>query len=115
MRKFFFTSLLLFVSIFALPTQVFAQFGLDTTAQHAQYEQTNIYSVLSTVIALVLSFTGVVFLAIMFYAGLCWMTARGNEEFAAKAKEAMFAAIMGLILVAAAYGISTFIFSKITS
>lgn len=50
----------------------------------------------------------------MFYAGLRWMTARGNEEFATKAKDAMFAATIGLILVVASYGIATFIFSRIT-
>lgn len=90
-----------------------AQFGLDATAQNAQYQETNIYSVMSSVISVVLSLTGIVFLAVMLYAGLRWMTAQGNEEFAAKAKEAMFAAIIGLILVISAYGIATFVFSRI--
>jgi ABC-type arginine/histidine transport system permease subunit len=91
----------------------FAQFGLETTGRSAQYQDTNIFSVLSSVITMVLSFTGIIFLAVMFYAGLRWMTASGNEEFASKAKEAMFAAVIGLLLVTAAYGISTFVFSKI--
>ncbi len=92
---------------------VAAQFGLQATANKAQYEETNIYSVISTVISMVLSFTGIVFLAVMFYAGLRWMTARGNEEFATKAKDAMFAATIGFILVVAAYGISTFVFNNL--
>ncbi len=90
-------------------------FGLDTTAGKAQYSTngTDIYSTISTVISLGLSLAGLVFLAIMFYAGLRWMTARGNEEFIDRAKSAMFAAIIGFILVTLSYGISTFVFSRL--
>ncbi len=93
-----------------------AQFGLDPTASKAQYGSTgNIYSVISTVISLVLSFTGIIFLMIMFYGGLRWMTARGNEAKVTKAKEAMFAAIIGFVVVLAAYAITIFVFNKLTN
>ena len=89
-------------------------FGLQATAQKAQYgESGDIYSSIRTVLQLGLSMVGIIFLAIMFYAGLRWMTGRGNEELATKAKDAMFNAAMGFVLVLAAYGLTAFIFSKL--
>lgn len=103
----------LVLTIFIFATPAFAQFGLKETARQAQYGETDIVSLVGSIISIVLSFIGLVFLAIMFYAGLRWMTARGNEEFATKAKDAMFNATVGLILVVASYGIATFIFNQL--
>ena|SRR3989344_5424067 len=106
--------LVLLVTLLFAASPVLAQnFGLDATAKKAQYGETDIYSTISTVISIVLSMAGLAFLAIMFYAGLRWMTARGNEEFIDKAKHAMHAAIIGFILVVVSYGISTFVFSRL--
>jgi O-antigen/teichoic acid export membrane protein len=101
--------------ILSAASPVFSQtFGLETTAKQAQYpDNPDIYVTISTTISIVLSMAGLAFLAIMFYAGLRWMTARGNEEFIEKAKSAMFAAIIGFILVTVSYGISAFVFSRL--
>ncbi len=88
-------------------------FGLQQSADKAQYSDRDIYSTITTVISVGLSLIGIVFLAIMFYAGLRWMTARGNDELAGNAKNAMVNAILGLILVILAYGLTTFVFSKL--
>ena len=107
-------SILVFALItFSLASPALAQFGLETTRKKAQYGDTNIYAIISSTISMVLSGAGLVFLAIMFYAGLRWMTARGNEEFITKAKEAMFAALIGFIIVTVSYGLSAFIFSRL--
>ena len=45
----------------------------------------------------------------MVYGGYLWMTARGNEEEVTKAKNLIKAAIIGLIIVLAAYAISIFV------
>ena len=92
---------------------VYAQFGLQDTASRAQYQEGDIYSTISTAISVVLLVIGIVFLVIMIYAGLRWMTARGNETFIEKAKDAMFGAVMGLILVSVSYALSVFIFSRL--
>lgn len=108
------TSLFILISVsFFAVSPALAQFGLDVTGRKAQYGESNVYDVIGTVISVVLSLAGLIFLAIMFYAGLRWMTARGNEEFIEKAKSAMFGALMGLILVTASYGLSVFIFSRL--
>lgn len=103
------------VVLFAVSPALAQTFGLEASGNKAQYDtaNTNIYSIISTTISVVLSVAGLVFLAIMFYAGLRWMTARGNEEFISKAKEAMFGALIGFILVTISFGLSTFVFSKL--
>lgn len=64
-------------------------------------------------IQIVTAFVGVLFLILMIYAGYLWMTARGNEEQITKAKNLIIAAIIGLIIVLAAYAITAFIGQQI--
>lgn len=73
--------------------------GYNTTA-------TNPDTVITTVIRIALSFVGVIFLVLMIYGGYLWMMARGNEDQVTKAKNLITAAIIGLIIVIAAYAIS---------
>ena len=114
MFKKIFPILVFILLLFSAASPALAQnFGLEATAQKAQYSKTDIYSTISTVISIVLSLAGLAFLAIMFYAGLRWMTARGNEEFITKAKSAMFGALIGFILVIVSYGLSAFIFGRL--
>lgn len=61
------------------------------------------------IVGLVLSFVGVIFLVLMIYAGILWMTAAGNEQQVAKAKSLMINATIGIIVVFAAYAITSFI------
>ena len=114
MFKILFSCLVFALISLSVTSPVLAQsFGLEATAQKAQYSQPDIYVMISSTISIVLSVAGLVFLAIMFYAGLRWMTARGNEEFISKAKDAMFGALIGFILVSVSYGLSAFIFSRL--
>jgi hypothetical protein len=61
------------------------------------------------IISLVLSFVGVLFLILMIYAGITWMTAQGNEQQVAKSKTLMINAVIGIIIVFAAYALTSFI------
>lgn len=109
-------SLLIVPALFFVISPAMAQnFGLEETAKKAQYSSnTNIYSIIGSVIGVVLSVAGLVFLTIILYAGLRWMTARGSEELISKAKDAMFAAIIGFVIVSISYGLTSFIFSRLT-
>ncbi len=116
LKKVFFIAVFSLISFTTTVTALAQDFGLRATAEKAQYGETaDIYSTISTILRLGLSMVGIIFLAIMFYAGLRWMTGRGNEELATKAKDAMFNAAMGLILIIAAYGLTVFIFSKLVN
>jgi len=70
-------------------------------------------SMVGNLINIFLGFLGIVFLVLMLYAGFLWMTAGGEDEKVKKAKNIIFQAIIGLIVVVAAYAISTFIMSSL--
>ncbi len=92
-------------------------YGLNTTAgdipafsdQVGQQEDSFLQLRTGQIIGLVLSFVGVLFLILMIYAGLTWMTAGGNQEQVKKARSLMINAILGLIVVMGAYAITAFI------
>ena len=65
------------------------------------------------IIGLVLSFIGVIFLILMIYAGILWMTASGNEQQVTKAKGLIINSLIGMIIVFSAYAITNFIGSEI--
>ena len=61
-------------------------------------------------IQVVLGFLAIIFLGLTLMAGFKWMTAGGNEESIKKAQKTLKAAIIGLIIVLAAYTITYFVF-----
>ncbi len=68
---------------------------------------------ISSIISTFLSFLGVIFMLLMIYGGFNWMTAEGDEQKVEKAKDTIRAAVIGLVIVIAAYAISIFAISKI--
>jgi len=86
---------------------------LTDTADVAGYSPNTVtdYTLSQTVgmvIRIALSFMGVIFLALMVYAGILWMTARGEEEPIKKAQKIIMASIIGLIIVVSAYSITNY-------
>jgi cbb3-type cytochrome oxidase subunit 3 len=67
-----------------------------------------------SIIGTLLSFLGVIFMVLVIYAGVLWMTARGAEAQVDKAKDILVNAIIGLILVLAAYAITAFVGGQLT-
>ena len=76
-------------------------------------DKTGPESMISQIITTALTFVGVVFLGLAIYAGYNWMIARGEEEKVTKAKDTLTAAIIGLVIVIAAYAISWYIINAI--
>jgi hypothetical protein len=69
--------------------------------------------IIGSIISVALGLLGVIFVILMIYAGFLWMTAGGNEETVKKAKKWLANAVIGLIIVLAAYAISTFVIQSI--
>lgn len=86
----------------------------STVAGYDTASSTEITGYVSRVISVILSVLGIIFLAFTIYAGILWMTAAGNEEKVAKAKELIIESIIGVIIVIAAYAISYFVLSATT-
>lgn len=125
-----FLAILLLTSLFIAGffTAVSAQtadssYGLDTSANNVDAFKSQVtapdQNFLSTktgnIIGVVLSFVGVIFLLLMIFAGLTWMTASGNQEKITKAKDLMINAIIGLVIVLAAYAITVFVGNRLTT
>ncbi|MBU0722586.1 pilin [Patescibacteria group bacterium] len=70
---------------------------------------------ISLIITTALSFIGVIFLLLAIYGGYTWMIARGNEQEVEKAKNILTAAVIGLIVVIAAYAVSWYIINVLGS
>lgn len=56
-----------------------------------------------------LGLLGIVLVVIVIYAGFLWMTAQGNDEKVKQAKKMITNAVVGLVLIFAAYAITTFV------
>ena len=67
------------------------------------------FSIAGGIIKIFLSILSIIFILLMLYGGYLWMTARGNQEQVTKAKELITSAVIGLIIVIAAYAITYFV------
>ena len=110
--------------IFGLSGFVFAQnqledkYGLGATVASTSLKKLGISnttpeSLAATVVTLVLGFVGTIFFLLVLYGGITWMTAMGSQEKVTKAKTILETARIGLVIVAASYAISNFIFSQL--
>jgi hypothetical protein len=124
-KKIFFIFSFAFISLSFSANQALAQIiddpvaGLNATAgevnafteQMASYDQNPNFlaTKAGTIISLILSFVGVLFLILMIYAGILWMTASGNDQQISKAKSLLINAVIGIIVVLSAYALTTFI------
>ena len=89
-------------------------YGLGATGDKLGYNKSQtIYDIVGSVTSGVLAMIGFVFFGLMIYAGLRWLTARGNQEMVERAKTTLTAAIMGLVVTLAAYGLTLFIFKQL--
>ncbi|MFA5131660.1 MAG: pilin [Patescibacteria group bacterium] len=90
---------------------------LDTNssliATTAGLGQTSLGSLISTIIQAALGLLGAIFVVLMIAAGFQWMTAGGNEAQVKKAQDTIKTAIIGLVIVVAAYAITYFVFKYI--
>lgn len=112
-------SVLILVQVF-LSSPVSAQLlnntaGLDSmtieTKNAAGLGNMSIGQLVSSIIKVVLGFLSIVFLILIVMAGFKWMTAGGNEEQIKKSTATIKAAVIGLVIVLAAYTITYFIFT----
>ena len=65
--------------------------------------------VVGTIINVALSLMGILATVLIVYAGFKWMTAGGNEENVKSAQKILMAAVIGLVIILAAYAISSFV------
>lgn len=124
MKRIFYSSIIIFTLFFSVSTNVFAQSGsynfaedsgLQKTAEKTGYLNTTFNSAdslesnIGSFITILMSFLGVLFLILIIFGGIRWMTAAGNQERIGKAKNILINSSIGLVIVLAAYALSYFI------
>lgn len=91
--------------------------GLTATNSSASggpgYSDIGIPVLIGRFVQIILSLTGIIFLIIIIYAGIMYMTASGDPGKVDKAKKMITQSIIGLILIVGAYSISTFIIEQL--
>ncbi len=85
----------------------------DTVIKGSGDASTDVPQLVGKIINVGLGLIGIVFFLLVFYAGVLWMTASGGKEQIEKAKSIMIAAVVGLIIVMAAYAITNFVFTSL--
>ncbi|MBD3250869.1 hypothetical protein GF380_00095 [Candidatus Uhrbacteria bacterium] len=70
-------------------------------------------TIIGRIINVVLGFLGILLLVLILYAGFLWMTAGGDSGKVEKAQTMLRNAIIGLIIVVAAFAISNFVLGSI--
>ena len=71
--------------------------------------------IIGNIINVALGFLGTIFLVLMLYAGFLWMTAQGEDAKVKKAREMITQAIIGIIIIAAAFAISNFVLKSLVT
>jgi len=95
--------------------------GLDQTATEAKITKVDstgqpitLFGITGKFIFLVLGVLGSLFLILTIYGGLTWMTAAGNEDKISKARSTVIHAVIGLIIVLAAYLLTNFVIFQLS-
>lgn len=131
MKHNFFKNSVIFLAIglafFILTKPVFSQTaqtavdnaitGLETSANNAYggtLPITDVPTSIGKITGVALSFIGVLFLILLIYGGFTWMVARGNQAEITKAMDLIQAAVIGLVIVLAAYAITAYIGNILT-
>lgn len=103
------------ISGFAMPARaVNLTSGIQDVGDAAQISTTtSLEQTIGQIINVILGFLGIIFLVLVIYAGFLWMTAGGNSDKVDKAKQIMTQAVIGLVILLAAYAITQFVVTNL--
>ena len=93
---------------------------MEETGKAALYEVSDDkklqpYYLVGNIVKTFLSLLGIFFMGLAVYGGFLWMSARGDSEQVQKARDILRDAIIGLVIIIAAYAIAYFVLFYIAS
>lgn len=99
------------------PSDVFSEIAgqLDTAGAETTLQKTDPRAIIGGIIKAVLGILGTILVVLILYSGFLWMTAGGNEEQVGKAKKLIGNAVVGLVIILAAYTITLFVTTNIVN
>lgn len=75
--------------------------------------KTDLPTMIGNIINVLLGTLGIVFVGLVIYAGILYMTASGDNDKVKKAKTLLTQAVIGMIIIVAAYSISAFVIGQL--
>ena len=72
-------------------------------------------TLIGNIISVILSVLGIVFVVLVVYAGFLYLTAAGDDSKVKKAKTLLTQSIIGLVIIVAAYAISSFVIDSLVT
>ncbi len=91
------------------------QYSSDIKTASGVQGSDNLTQIIGNIINVLLGFLGILLLAYMLYAGFLWMTAMGDSDKVDEAKTIIKNAVVGLIIIAAAFAISNFVLQQLVT
>ncbi len=90
--------------------------GLEAVQPDSGFSSnTDLNGTIGSLISVLLSLLGVIFLLLIIYAGFTWMTAQGDTKKTQKAKDILITSVVGLIILLSAYAISSFVLDQLAT
>lgn len=107
--------------VLLIPAATYAQLDKAATelgkvgdaAGLASGESASLPGLIGRLIQAILGILGIVFVILIIYAGVLYMTAAGDDEKVKKAKNLMIQAVIGIVIIVAAYAISSFVMTAL--
>ncbi|KKW44755.1 MAG: hypothetical protein UY95_C0019G0011 [Parcubacteria group bacterium GW2011_GWA2_56_7] len=89
--------------------------GLGPTATAAGYGNvsTNIPVIVGNLLSAVLGLLGIAFLIFLIWGGILWLTAAGDKTKIEKAQRTIINSALAVVVIVAAYAISTFVVERL--
>jgi len=90
--------------------------GLEATATVAGVNsgETDPSLVIGKALEILISILGIIFLIIVVYGGITWMTAQGEPKTVTKAKDMLIQGIIGMVVCLGAYALTYFVVQRLT-
>jgi hypothetical protein len=110
--------IIVLLSLLCLATPVLASSGmgqsLNKTAEQVGINQyQNLTVLIAGIVQSLLGLLGVIFVVLLIYGGVIWMTSMADPKKIEKAKSIIKASIIGLLIIVSAYSIAYFITSRL--
>ncbi len=105
--------------VLLLPMAAHAQLSeagehLDTVATGIGADsQNDLPTLIGNIIAVLLSVLGIIFVVLVVYAGFLYLTSQGEDDKVKTAKKLLSQAVIGLVLIIAAYAIADFVIASL--
>ena len=113
MKKLF-TRALYLVPLFVVSRAHAQSVSIDFPASFAGFSSQDIKTTIENIVRIIVGFLGIITIIIILAGGFKWMTSGGSEDKISEAKKLISAGVVGLVVVLAAYAISSFVINSLT-